>query len=227
MSSKQDRLLDIYRRLLAFYGPQGWWPAETPFEMCIGAILTQATAWRNVELAIARLKDNDLLSPGSLMAAGEEVLADLIRPSGYYRQKAARLISLDRYILSRGSSMDWLKQEDPKELRQELLAVNGIGPETADSILLYAGNHPVFVVDAYTRRILHRLGLIQASLDYHRIQQLFMDQLPKDPALYQEYHALIVALGKEACNPKPRCGLCPLRDLCPTHIIPESTIPQG
>lgn len=161
------------------------------------------------------------------MAAGEEVLADLIRPSGYYRQKAARLISLDRYILSRGSSMDWLKQEDPKELRQELLAVNGIGPETADSILLYAGNHPVFVVDAYTRRILHRLGLIQASLDYHRIQQLFMDQLPKDPALYQEYHALIVALGKEACNPKPRCGLCPLRDLCPTHIIPESTIPQG
>ncbi|NMB15778.1 MAG: hypothetical protein GX980_01550 [Firmicutes bacterium] len=195
--------------------------------MCVGAILTQATAWRNVELAIARLKDNDLLSPGSLMAAGEEVLADLIRPSGYYRQKAARLISLDRYILSRGSSMDWLKQEDPKELRQELLAVNGIGPETADSILLYAGNHPVFVVDAYTRRILHRLGLIQASLDYHRIQQLFMDQLPKDPALYQEYHALIVALGKEACNPKPRCGLCPLRDLCPTHIIPESTIPQG
>lgn len=227
MSSKQDRLLDIYRRLLAFYGPQGWWPAETPFEMCIGAILTQATAWRNVELAIARLKDNDLLSPGSLMAAGEEVLADLIRPSGYYRQKAARLISLDRYILSRGSSMDWLKQEDPKELRQELLAVNGIGPETADSILLYAGNHPVFVVDAYTRRILHRLGLIQASLDYHRIQQLFMDQLPKDPALYQEYHALIVALGKEACNPKPRCGLCPLRDLCPTHTIPGSTIPQG
>ncbi len=195
--------------------------------MCVGAILTQATAWRNVELAIARLKDNDLLSPGSLIAAGEEVLADLIRPSGYYRQKAARLISLDRYILSRGSSMDWLKQEDPKELRQELLAVNGIGPETADSILLYAGNHPVFVVDAYTRRILHRLGLIQASLDYHRIQQLFMDQLPKDPALYQEYHALIVALGKEACNPKPRCGLCPLRDLCPTHIIPESTIPQG
>jgi endonuclease-3 related protein len=227
LSSKQDRLLDIYRRLLAFYGPQGWWPAETPFEMCVGAILTQATAWRNVELAIARLKDNDLLSPGSLIAAGEEVLADLIRPSGYYRQKAARLISLDRYILSRGSSMDWLKQEDPKELRQELLAVNGIGPETADSILLYAGNHPVFVVDAYTRRILHRLGLIQASLDYHRIQQLFMDQLPKDPALYQEYHALIVALGKEACNPKPRCGLCPLRDLCPTHIIPESTIPQG
>lgn len=227
MSSKQDRLLDIYRRLLASYGPQGWWPAETPFEMCVGAILTQATAWRNVELAIARLKDNDLLSPGSLIAAGEEVLADLIRPSGYYRQKAARLISLDRYILSRGSSMDWLKQEDPKELRQELLAVNGIGPETADSILLYAGNHPVFVVDAYTRRILHRLGLIQASLDYHRIQQLFMDQLPKDPALYQEYHALIVALGKEACNPKPRCGLCPLRDLCPTHIIPESTIPQG
>lgn len=227
MSSKQDRLLDIYRRLLAFYGPQGWWPAETPFEMCIGAILTQATAWRNVELAIARLKDNDLLSPGSLIAAGEEVLADLIRPSGYYRQKAARLISLDRYILSRGSSMDWLKQEDPKELRQELLAVNGIGPETADSILLYAGNHPVFVVDAYTRRILHRLGLIQASLDYHRIQQLFMDQLPKDPALYQEYHALIVALGKEACNPKPRCGLCPLRDLCPTHTIPGSTIPQG
>lgn len=195
--------------------------------MCVGAILTQATAWRNVELAIARLKDNDLLSPGSLIAAGEEVLADLIRPSGYYRQKAARLISLDRYILSRGSSMDWLKQEDPKELRQELLAVNGIGPETADSILLYAGNHPVFVVDAYTRRILHRLGLIQASLDYHRIQQLFMDQLPKDPALYQEYHALIVALGKEACNPKPRCGLCPLRDLCPTHTIPESTIPQG
>lgn len=227
MSSKQDRLLDIYRRLLAFYGPQGWWPAETPFEMCIGAILTQATAWRNVELAIARLKDNDLLSPGSLIAAGEEVLADLIRPSGYYRQKAARLISLDRYILSRGSSMDWLKQEDPKELRQELLAVNGIGPETADSILLYAGNHPVFVVDAYTRRILHRLGLIQASLDYHRIQQLFMDQLPKDPALYQQYHALIVALGKEACNPKPRCGLCPLRDLCPTHTIPGSTIPQG
>jgi endonuclease-3 related protein len=227
LSSKQDRLLDIYRRLLASYGPQGWWPAETPFEMCVGAILTQATAWRNVELAIARLKDNDLLSPGSLIAAGEEVLADLIRPSGYYRQKAARLISLDRYILSRGSSMDWLKQEDPKELRQELLAVNGIGPETADSILLYAGNHPVFVVDAYTRRILHRLGLIQASLDYHRIQQLFMDQLPKDPALYQEYHALIVALGKEACNPKPRCGLCPLRDLCPTHIIPESTIPQG
>lgn len=195
--------------------------------MCVGAILTQATAWRNVELAIARLKDNDLLSPGSLIAAGEEVLADLIRPSGYYRQKAARLISLDRYILSRGSSMDWLKQEDPKELRQELLAVNGIGPETADSILLYAGNHPMFVVDAYTRRILHRLGLIQASLDYHRIQQLFMDQLPKDPALYQEYHALIVALGKEACNPKPRCGLCPLRDRCPTHIIPESTIPQG
>jgi endonuclease-3 related protein len=225
--SRENRLLDIYRRLFAFYGPQGWWPAETPFEMCVGAILTQATAWRNVEIAVRQLRDNNLLSPGSLIAAGEELIAQLIRPSGYYRQKAKRLIALDRYILSRGSSMDWLKEEDPQRLRQELLAVHGIGPETADSILLYAGGHPVFVVDSYTGRMLLRLGLIQPPPDYHRIQQMFMDQLPRDPALYQEYHALIVALGKQACNPKPKCGLCPLGDICPTHAMPESTFPRG
>jgi len=209
------RLWEIYDRLLGAYGPQGWWPGETPFEVMVGALLTQATAWRNVERAIARLKAAGVLSPQALAALPQQKLEELIRPAGYFRQKARRLKALVDLILSQGG-VEGLLSLPPEELREKLLAVPGIGPETADSILLYAAGHPAFVVDAYTVRILRRLGLLaDEAAPYGKVQELFEKNLPRDAALYGEYHALLVRHAKEHCRARPRCAGCPLSDLCP------------
>lgn len=207
------RLLRLYRSCYAYFGPLHWWPGDSAFEICIGAILTQNTAWTNVEKAIANLKAAKLLSVRGMCAAPPEVLAEAIRPSGYYNQKARKLRTFTEQIgrLHHHSIMHLLHQP-LDQLRSELLAINGIGPETADSMILYAAEQPIFVVDAYTRRILYRLGLTPADIDYHDLQALFHRCLPPDVELYNEFHAQIVYLGKEFCRKtKPRCAACPAR----------------
>ncbi len=204
----------IYRRLLGAFGPQGWWPADSAFEMMVGAILTQATNWRNVEQAIARLKRTRLLQPRRIAAASRRTLAQAIRPAGYFRQKAGRLAGFARWYLARygGRPARMFRTPWPR-LRQELLALNGIGPETADSMLLYAGRKPVFVVDAYTARVFRRHRLVSARATYDDAQQLVMQEGPP-PATYNEYHALLVAVGKRFCHRRrPECRRCPLGDL--------------
>lgn len=198
--------------MLHALGPQGWWPGRTRFEVIVGAILTQNTAWTNVARAIANLRQARVLTPKALAALPAPKLARLVQPSGYYRTKAARVKRFLRFLRARYAlNLSRMFAERPSKLREELLAVSGIGPETADSILLYAGGVPVFVVDAYTRRILGRHGLIRADATYDAVQALFMENLPPDPALYNEYHALLVAVGKDFCRPLPRCARCPLR----------------
>lgn len=207
------QLKAIYQVLFRAYGPQHWWPADTPFEVIVGAVLTQNTAWANVEKAIANLKREKLLTTPSRMYNVEpEKLASLIRPSGHYNIKTKRLRNLLSFIHTCYSgSLKKMFATDPVALRQHMLEVNGIGPETADSILLYAGGKPFFVVDAYTKRIFSRKGLVTGDADYHEIQRLFMDNLPRDTLFYNEYHALIVKLGKENCRKKrPICNGCPL-----------------
>ncbi len=209
----QVRLLALYHALFRAFGPQHWWPGETPFEVMVGAVLTQNTAWTNVEKAIANLKREKLLTPARLHATPSTRLASLIRPSGYFNVKTKRLKSLTGLVTNhyRGR-LSTLLRDDPVALRQNLLGVNGIGPETADSILLYAAGRPVFVVDAYTKRIMGRHGLVAPDADYHRVQELFMGHLRPDTALYNEYHALIVRTGKEFCRKtNPQCEACPLR----------------
>jgi len=181
----------------------------------VGAILTQNTNWRNVERAIENLKARNLLSPQALYELPEDLLAELIRPAGYFRVKARRLGEFVRWLVERyGGNLSALEEVDTGELRRELLTLRGIGPETADSILLYALGRPVFVVDAYTRRILLRHGLVTEEADYHEIQELFMENLPADPDLFNEYHALLVACGKHLCRSRrPRCGDCPLQEM--------------
>ena len=204
-------LLDIYKTLYNTFGPQHWWPGETPFEISVGAILTQNTNWTNVEKAIKNLKENNVLTAGKLHKLGTKKLASLIRPSGYFNVKAVRLKAFLSYLTNHHSgSMTRMKRRDPSELRDELLTVNGIGPETADSILLYALDKPVFVIDAYTGRVLRRHGLASDDMTYHELQALFHEALPADVRLYNEYHALFVRLGKEYCRPKPKCKGCPL-----------------
>ncbi len=215
MSQIAGLLLEVYRRLLRAYGPQGWWPAETPFEVMVGAVLTQATAWRNVERAIARLKAAGVLSHQGIAALPPKELEELVRPSGFFRQKARRLRALVKLVLDHGD-VEALLSLPPEELREKLLSVPGIGPETADSILLYAAGHPAFVVDAYTKRILHRLGLLpEEAAPYAEVQRMFQENLPQDPQLYGEYHALLVRHAKEHCRVRPRCDGCPLADLYP------------
>ncbi|MDF1613370.1 endonuclease III domain-containing protein [Desulfurivibrio dismutans] len=263
-------LASIYRQLLKHFGPQHWWPGDTPLEIMVGAVLTQNTSWSNVEKAIVNLKAAGLLptrlAPGAPMlpaagatsAAGSythqpnetltepcppgngltgrghsyakyceeteqdhclaalrelppEVLAGLIRPAGYYNLKARRLHNLLARVADHHDSLKDFLSQPATELRQELLAVKGIGPETADSICLYAAGKPVFVVDTYTHRIFNRHQLVPEEADYYTIQEIFTDALPADPALYNEYHALIVRLGKEFCRKRnPRCPECPL-----------------
>lgn len=206
----------VFEALLQHFGPQRWWPARTPFEIMIGAILTQNTAWSNVEKAIARLRAARALSPAALRAAPLERLAEWIRPAGYYNIKARRLRALVDWLYAnyRGSVRRMLA-ESPERLRQELLSIHGIGPETADSILLYAAGHPFFVVDAYTRRILSRHDWIDPNASYDEIARLFAERLPRDTGLFNEYHALIVAVGKTSCRAKPRCASCPLQSFLP------------
>ncbi len=199
--------------MLAAYGPQHWWPGDSPFEVMVGAILTQNTAWPNVEKAIANLKRAGLLSPGGLAAAPPDQVAGLIRPSGYFNIKAGRLRCFCVFLLEKGGE-EALRREETAVLRKALLEVHGVGPETADDMLLYAFQRPVFVIDAYTRRIFYRLGLAQGSESYEALRQGFESALGPDVDLFNEYHALIVRHAKEACGKKPDCGACCLADIC-------------
>lgn len=205
-------LSSYYQAMSSALGPMHWWPARTAFEVIVGAILTQNTAWANVERAIDNLRQGRLLTPAALERVPQTRLARLIRSSGYFRQKAIKLKAFVRYLRhSYGGSLARMFRRPTAELRKELLAVHGIGPETADSILLYAGHHPVFVVDAYTRRILARHNLAPEKAGYEEIRQLFESSLPRDAALWNEYHALIVNVGKNWCRTRnPVCDRCPL-----------------
>lgn len=205
----------LHQRLLRALGPQGWWPARTPFEMMVGAILTQATNWRNVERAIQRLRAANALRPRRMATMPRATLERLIHSSGYFRQKAKRLQHFCRWYAQRYAASPKRMFRTPwPVLREELLHLHGIGPETADSILLYAGRQPVFVVDAYTTRIFRRHRLIQGRATYATVQALAVRQLPADVTAYNESHALLVAVGKRFCHRQaPDCGRCPLGDL--------------
>lgn len=207
----ERHLIEIYQRLLDHFGPQHWWPADSPFEVCIGAILTQNTAWQNVEKAIKNLKTNDLLSPQALRSISADDLSRLIIPAGYFNVKALRLKAFIDFLWAEfQGSLAIMFSLDLASLRAKLLKVSGIGPETADSILLYAGSFPIFVIDAYTKRIFARHHLGPDDTSYQEWQQYFMERLPLDLNIFNEYHALLVRLGKEYCRKEPRCGECPL-----------------
>jgi endonuclease-3 related protein len=208
-------LIDIYRRLLDCFGPQHWWPAEEPFEVIVGAILTQSAAWGNVEKAIANLKRAEALSSAKLRRLQLPRMAKMVHPCGYYNAKALKLKSFAFWLGNHyNDDLDSLFAVDTDELRQQLLSVHGIGQETADSILLYAAGKPVFVIDAYTRRILSRIGLVPEKDSYGGYQAFFMENLPADAAMFNEYHALLVRLGKDFCRRRPLCPQCCLKDIC-------------
>ncbi len=207
-------LLEIFRRLFAAYGPQHWWPADEPFEVMVGAVLTQSTAWTNVAKAISNLQAADAMSPRAIRRLGLERLAGLIRPSGYYNVKSRKLMALVSWLGEHDDNLERLFGESRRQLRLELLDVYGIGEETADSILLYAAGKPVFVVDAYTRHIVDRIGLETAGDSYVDYQALFESSLPADFAKFNEYHALLVEHGKRFCRKVPVCPECPLLDIC-------------
>jgi endonuclease-3 related protein len=197
------------------YGPQHWWPADEPFEVMVGAVLTQSAAWLNVEKAITNLKAADALSPKALRSLSLLEIASLIRPCGYYNAKAGKLKSMADWIEKCcNDNLDKLFAGSVVRLRQQLLSVNGVGQETADSIILYAANRPVFVIDAYTRRIVSRIGLAPDSDSYTAYQSLFMGNLPADVRLFNEYHALLVCLGKNVCRKRPLCQQCCLGSIC-------------
>jgi endonuclease-3 related protein len=209
-------LIEAYERLLARFGPQKWWPGESPFEVLVGAILVQNTSWKNVERALDNLREAGVLTAGALYALAQADLEELIRPAGYYRVKAKRLRNLLGVLCQQyGGSLDAMFAQDLPAARRELLAIHGVGPETADAILLYAGGLPSFVVDAYTHRIFARHGWIGFDADYHQLQEHIEDSLPRDAALFNEYHALLVAVGKQFCRKVPLCADCPLADMLP------------
>ncbi len=207
-------LSEIYRRLLAAYGPQHWWPADEPFEVIVGAVLTQSTAWTNVARAISNLKAADAMSPQAIRRLGPERVAGLIRPSGYHNVKSRKLMAFVSWLGEYEDNLELLFGKSRRQLRLELLSVYGIGEETADSILLYAAGKAVFVVDAYTRRIVDRIGLETAGHSYVDYQALFESSLPADSAKFNEYHALLVEHGKRFCRKVPVCPECPLLDIC-------------
>ena len=210
---QDDLLLDAYRGLLAYYGDQSWWPAETSFEVMVGAILTQNTAWSNVEKAISNLKQHELCHAEGLATVDQNTLAVIIRSSGYFNQKAERLILFSRWYVQQGG-YSVLNRMATAELRDALLGLKGIGDETADDMVLYAFERPSFVIDSYTRRIFSRLGLLQSKQSYHQLQQLFHQGLQPDVALFKQYHALIVCHAKRHCRKQPSCSDCPLQALC-------------
>jgi endonuclease-3 related protein len=213
--SLNQQLTQIYHLLLTRYGPQYWWPAETPFEVIVGAILTQSAAWGNVEKAISNLKQARAMSPASLRKLPLDKLAKLIYPSGYYNAKALKLRSFVEHLEeAHEDSLERLFSLDMHRLRSELLNIHGIGPETADSIILYAAHKPIFVIDAYTRRILSRLGLNPSRDNYPAFQEIFMGNLTADEKLFNEYHALLVRHGKEVCKKVPLCDNCCLKGSC-------------
>jgi endonuclease III related protein len=212
--------LDIYSLLFRCYGPQHWWPAEEPFEVMVGAILTQFAAWTNVEKAIDNLKKAGLLAPAALRTISQEKLAGLIHCCGYYNMKARKLQALAEWFGAKfGDNLDQMSRFDTLDLRESLLGVYGVGEETADSILLYACEKPVFVIDAYTRRIIDRLGFKVRGSQYAVYQKLFMSNLPQDLSLYNEYHALLVASGKNRCKTRPVCSACCLAEICEKKYI--------
>lgn len=208
-----NRVYEIYQKLYKFYGPQNWWPAENWFEVVVGAILTQNTSWKNVEKSIENLKDKDLLEPFKLYRISEEKLAELIKSSGFYNLKSKRLKNFLKWLNGYGFDVNKLKKKDLFSLREELLGIKGIGKETADSILLYAFEKPVFVVDAYTKRMFTRLGF-RLSKDYDEIKDFFEKNLPIRTQLFNEFHALIVNHSKEYCKKVPNCGDCFLKEKC-------------
>ncbi|HOO97153.1 MAG TPA: endonuclease III domain-containing protein [Caldisericia bacterium] len=210
-----NRIFNIYKTLLESFGPQHWWPGDSPWEIAVGAILTQQVSWTNVEKAINNLKSKGLLELEVMVNAKPEEIRECIKPTGFFNQKADRLISFARYVLHKHDSIEQMLEGETHQVREELLAQNGIGPETADSILLYAGNHPIFVVDAYTKRVARCIGLVGFD-DYHKLQSIFTESLPNGYELYNEYHALIVKLGKENCKTKPICSNCPIREYAST-----------
>lgn len=212
----QRHLLEVYDRLLAHYGPQGWWPGDGALEVMVGAILTQNTNWRNVEQALGNLKAAEVLTSAALRAITLSELERLVRPSGFFRAKASKLKALVDHLTHRWQGdLPRLFALPVESMRAELLSIKGIGPETADSIILYAAHKPVFVIDAYTCRIVDRVGLAPTEQSYAAYQGLFQEHLPRNVPLYNEYHALLVRHGKQTCRPAPRCSLCPLRSVCP------------
>jgi len=217
-----DGVAEVYERLRRHRGPSGWWPAETPFEVCIGAILVQNTAWPNVEKALCSLRAAGRLSYGGLAGLDHQELAALIRPSGCYNVKARRLAAFVDFLgREYGGRVEAMAVLDPRVLREQLLAVPGIGRETADSIAVYAAGLPLFVIDAYTRRVFGRLGLIRGDEDYDALQDYFMAELPLGADLFNDYHAQIVMLAKDICRPRPLCAHCPLDSLCPKVGVPS------
>jgi endonuclease-3 related protein len=209
---------DLYRRLQRRYGDMDWWPGDGPFEVMVGAVLTQRTAWRNVERALQRLSEAGVRDPASLLALSLGELEELIRPSGTYRQKARRLRRLFETVTEGPSgTLEAFLDRDVDEVRGDLLAINGIGPETADSIVLYAAALPVFVIDAYTVRILGRLGIDPGS-KYDEVATWFTNGLPEDAALYNNFHAVLVAVAKDHCRKVPICQGCPLGSACPSSV---------
>ena len=210
----KDRLTHIYKKLYSAFGPQHWWPGETPFEVAVGAILTQNTNWGNVEKAITNLKNERKLNAAALHSLPVGRLASMIRPAGYFNIKATRLKHfMDFLVREYGGSMAKMKKEEVDVIRKKLLAVNGIGPETADSIILYALEKPGFVIDAYTKRVLSRHNILDHDSSYDKFQQLFHRNLGKDVQLFNEYHALIVRVAKEHCKTKPICAGCPIEGM--------------
>lgn len=211
ITGETRRLMEMYDAMYAAMGPRGWWPGRTKFEVCVGAILTQNTAWRNVKRAVANLRAAKSLNPESIYRMSHEKLAELIVPSGYYNVKAKRLKNFVSVLVEEyGGSLPRLFRLPVDGLREKLLSVNGIGRETADSIILYSAEKPIFVVDAYTRRIGSRHGLFPEAADYEEMRMYYTERLPEDVRLFNEYHALLVGVGNRWCSRTPDCAECPL-----------------
>ncbi len=211
--SRDTRFKRIYQLLDTHHGPQNWWPADTPFEVMVGAVLVQNTAWKNASSAIARLKEADLLSPKAILQMPVEKLALCIRSSGHFNVKAKRLQALCLWLDQQGG-VDRIIRQSSADLREDLLAVYGIGPETADDILLYALGEPVFIIDAYTRRLFSRLGLLQSDEPYEVLRKKFESALQMDAGIFNQYHALIVVHAKNTCKKQPVCSECCLAGVC-------------
>ncbi|MEQ9618170.1 MAG: endonuclease III domain-containing protein [Deltaproteobacteria bacterium] len=210
--TKSERINKLYDALYKSYGPQGWWPGESKLEYVLGAILTQSASWKNVEKALDNLKMANLISVEKLNMITADELAPLIRPSGYYNQKALKIKNFINFLIRHYSgSLDRMLREERSVLRDKLLGIKGIGPETADSIMLYAGDIPVFVIDAYTYRVMSRHGLVPEETNYGEMQDIIMGSLTEDAGIFNEYHALLVKVGKEHCKKRaPQCKGCPL-----------------
>ncbi len=215
MNTTREKLLNIYNLLLKHFGKQHWWPAETPFEVVVGAILTQSTSWKNVESTIENLKAEGILTPAGIRRVKTKQLSKLIKPALYHNVKAKKLkIFVDFLYKNYDGNLENFLKIKKNKLREELLSIWGIGPETADSIILYAANKPSFVVDTYTKRVFKRLGLVKKEKSYDESREFFESNLPKSVKLYNEYHALTVELGKNYCKNNPKCDGCPVKNLC-------------